>query len=952
MPDPTALNMIVAIEAHRRTSVDPHLVDLCADLARVVHALDEKVDAATKPVALDRLAATPMRTAEEQRAIDVVRAENTALTAQAEAERLARLAADRRTEAAIFQAASAERSASQMDADRDALRAEVKATRADYDRAEVKASELTTSLITITRERNTLTAQVAQLRTDVIDIGASRAAAIARSEAATAQVAALEARCKAWQVATQCMTPASFSEEVAGIRSVLGAGMCDGVLTAAARVVKERDAALATRPGVDRAAIESAYRAGWMGHEGHVRGPTTPSACKTACAAYLASLPAAPAPVVLTVERLAEAIKAKDDDGAPLSEFIGEAREIHGHLTASGPVAIPSAVAPGATDEDAAKAMIDTLHHAQDGVAWGGLSSADQTHAVATIRAIRPLLAPPVARTVTVEQVVEQAEREYERVEDDSMIGSFTAVLVAHIGSTIIASPAPSDPGKGEPPTRLDDYETLKAAGIDSDHMTRGEMRAAAAKAPTKGRGEVGVPAPRMATSGAMLHFRREDDADGNVSVTVARLSTPAQPEAAGEVDREGLAEALFSAYWKNNCYGDDGSTTPEERGEWRRVADAALARLKPGAGASGPVWSESPDATGALFAVMGPLTLRASSTWWTVWMTTGGSMGCGKAPDLVTAKRAAVDLALAINGSTLARPGAVDVEALKVARGYVATAAPGTKDRRALDEIDRLITAAPSTPTPAPLTPPNTLHVYVGDGDETCRACGIEDDKADHVDLDAYAVGLAPRPSCSGCGSQTGPWSCRECADGGERGRAATELRDAVVVAACNHEQGSRMRPGAPWPVHALHLAVRAYNAHLTATPRATEAGRFVVVKADEVNGRPALGYHYEEYARRGAAACNNGTEKFHAEDLTGSSYQFAVVRDTAPQAKPGPVEMEPASYVFVDIGGAMIVRGRDELARVFLRSAGKPEVYELGREVKVTVRQPAATVEIEVKS
>ena len=62
--------------------------------------------------------------------------------------------------------------------------------------------------------------------------------------------------------------------------------------------------------------------------------------------------------------------------------------------------------------------------------------------------------------------------------------------------------------------------------------------------------------------------------------------------------------------------------------------------------------WDEQ---DGIAKAAMGRLTLRAAPSWWTVWMTNGGSLSVGRnLANLDAAKAAAVAFALSLNGATI----------------------------------------------------------------------------------------------------------------------------------------------------------------------------------------------------------------------------------------------------------------------------------------------------------
>lgn len=189
-------------------------------------------------------------------------------------------------------------------------------------------------------------------------------------------------------------------------------------------------------------------------------------------------------------------------------------------------------------------------------------------------------------------------------------------------------------------------------------------------------------------------------------------------------------------------------------------------------------------------------------------------------------------------------------------------------KERDALDArvaaLEAVVKAAAST-----------LHVYVGEDFEACRVCGIEDAKADHVDLDAYARGrdaadpvTVPAP------------------DRAEELIIAQYDGCRKVAAELGHD-GNWYAWGEWVKVHprARHIQVESMRRALASL--ATPSPRYVAVRRDEVNGRPASWFHTEAEAERYVALCNDNPDLFGADDeIEGAleSYTHAVV-DTRPE-------------------------------------------------------------------
>lgn len=115
------------------------------------------------------------------------------------------------------------------------------------------------------------------------------------------------------------------------------------------------------------------------------------------------------APTMPTVEALAKALLPLVRKGEPEPGHVAflQACAVHAALTASGPVAIPPAAQGPVSDEDAAKAQhahLDSLGRGWG--SWGDQEQAERADLIASIKAIRPLLASPAplatpARTVT-----------------------------------------------------------------------------------------------------------------------------------------------------------------------------------------------------------------------------------------------------------------------------------------------------------------------------------------------------------------------------------------------------------------------------------------------------------------------------------------------------------------------------------------------------------------------
>ena len=200
--------------------------------------------------------------------------------------------------------------------------------------------------------------------------------------------------------------------------------------------------------------------------------------------------------------------------------------------------------------------------------------------------------------------------------------------------------------------------------------------------------------------------------------------------------------------------------------------------------------------------------------------------------------------------------------------------AAEVTAERDALDArvaaLEAVVKAAAST-----------LHVYVGEDFEVCRVCGIEDAKADHVDLDAYARGrdaadpvTVPAP------------------DRAEELIIAQYDGCRKVAAELGHD-GNWYAWGEWVKVHprARHIQVESMRRALASL--AAPSPRYVAVRRDEVNGRPASWFHTEAEAERYVALCNDNPDLFGADDeIEGAleSYTHAVVDTgaTPPAALP----------------------------------------------------------------
>lgn len=214
--------------------------------------------------------------------------------------------------------------------------------------------------------------------------------------------------------------------------------------------------------------------------------------------------------------------------------------------------------------------------------------------------------------------------------------------------------------------------------------------------------------------------------------------------------------------------------------------------------------------------------------------------------------------------GSAEHKLAAAESESHRVA----VAAAEVTAERDALDArvaaLEAVVKAAAST-----------LHVYVGEDFEACRVCGIEDAKADHVDLDAYARGrdaadpvTVPAP------------------DRAEELIIAQYDGCRKVAAELGHD-GNWYAWGEWVKVHprARHIQVESMRRALASL--ATPSPRFVAVPRAEVNGRPASWFHTEAEAGRYVALCNDNPDLFGADDeIEGAleSYTHAVV-DTRPE-------------------------------------------------------------------